>query len=54
MGHDVDLNRMGMQYPLSSTAPKDIWQELNGSISRVEIILGAESVGSHGYPTNNI
>jgi hypothetical protein len=45
MGHDVSIERLGMQYPLSSTAPKDIWQELNGSISRVEMILSAESNG---------
>lgn len=33
----VTVSRMGMQYPLSSTAPQELWTEAGGSISRVEL-----------------
>eukprot|EP01084_Bolivina_argentea_P053614 98426_1 len=35
-GHSVALTRMGMQYPLTTNAPKNIWQE-GGPISRTHI-----------------
>ncbi|MFN8154921.1 MAG: PKD domain-containing protein [Bacteroidia bacterium] len=31
----VTISRLGMQYPLSSTAPKEMWTETGGSVSRV-------------------
>ncbi|MFH0894671.1 MAG: T9SS type A sorting domain-containing protein [Bacteroidota bacterium] len=34
-GMPVTLERMGMQYPLSTTTPMDLWTEASGSISRV-------------------
>lgn len=44
-GQTVAIARMGMQFPLSTQAPHDIWQEVGGSISRLEITyeLGCES-----------
>lgn len=33
----LTLNRLGMQFPLSTTAPQDLWTESPGSISRVEL-----------------
>jgi hypothetical protein len=44
-GQNVLIERMGMQFPLSTTAPQDIWQEAGGNISRVEITyeVGCES-----------
>ncbi|PBQ32994.1 hypothetical protein CNR22_14820 [Sphingobacteriaceae bacterium] len=33
----LTLNRMGMQYALSTNAPIDIWSEASGNISRVEM-----------------
>ena len=33
----LTLNRLGMQFPLSTTAPQDLWTEAGGSISRVEL-----------------
>jgi hypothetical protein len=35
-GLPVTLVRLGMQFILSSTAPRDLWQETNGNISRVD------------------
>lgn len=34
-GYPVTLNRLGMQYPLTSTPPQELWTENGGSISRV-------------------
>jgi len=44
-GQSVDLTRMGMQFPLTTQLPHDIWQEAGGSISRLEITyeVGCES-----------
>ena len=44
-GQTVTIERMGMQFPLSSTAPIDLWTETGGNISRVEITyeVGCES-----------
>ena len=36
-GQPVTLARMGMQFPLTTTAPQDLWTENGGSISRVEM-----------------
>jgi len=36
-GTTVTITRMGMQFPLATTLPQDIWQETGGSISRLEI-----------------
>lgn len=36
-GTAVTLTRMGMQFPLATTLPQQIWQEAGGSISRLEI-----------------
>lgn len=44
-GQNVVLTRMGMQFPLASTPPQQLWTEVNGNISRVEITYetGCES-----------
>lgn len=34
-GMNVSLGRAGMQFPLTTTAPQNIWSEAGGSISRV-------------------
>lgn len=34
-GFPCTLNRLGMQYPLTTTAPQELWTETGGSISRV-------------------
>jgi hypothetical protein len=34
-GQAVSLGRFGMQFPLTTTAPQQVWQEAGGSISRV-------------------
>lgn len=34
-GNSVALTRLGMQFPLSTTAPQQIWQEASSNISRV-------------------
>jgi hypothetical protein len=36
-GTTVTITRMGMQFPLATTLPQEIWQEAGGSISRLEI-----------------
>jgi len=46
-GMPVTLTRMGMQFPLTSTAPQDLWTETAGSIGRVELIYG--TTGSTTY-----
>ena len=44
-GQSVTLTRMGMQYPLSTTAPQDLWTETTGALGRVQITyqLGCET-----------
>ncbi len=44
-GQPVTLTRMGMQFPLATLAPQDLWTEVGGSISRVEMTyeVGCES-----------
>ncbi|MHC4841362.1 MAG: putative Ig domain-containing protein, partial [Planctomycetota bacterium] len=36
-GNSVTLTRMGMQYQLPTTTARDLWTEVSGSISRVEM-----------------
>ncbi len=36
-GNTVTLARLGMQFPLTTTAPQQLWTENAGSISRVEL-----------------
>ncbi|MDP1799838.1 MAG: T9SS type A sorting domain-containing protein [Bacteroidota bacterium] len=58
----LTLNRLGMQFPLSTTAPQDLWTEASGSISRVELYttlgclnaLTAYTVTSNPNPTVSI
>lgn len=37
LGFNVTLERLGMQYNLSGTLPQDLWTEVGGYISRVEL-----------------
>lgn len=58
----LTLARLGMQFPLSTTAPQDLWTEAGGSISRVELYttmgclnsLTAYTVTSNPNPTVSI
>ncbi len=58
----VSLFRMGMQFPLSTTAPQQIWSQASGSISRVELYtslgclnsLTAYTVNANPNPTVSI
>ncbi len=45
-GQPVTLTRMGMQFPLGTTAPQDLWQEPAAAIGRTEITYstGCESI----------
>lgn len=43
-GNAVTLTRMGMQSPLSTTTPANLWQEPGGSISRVNLIYSTSTV----------
>ena len=54
-GQTVTISRMGMQFGLSTTAPIDIWQEIGGSISRVELTyeVGCESARVPAVATIN-
>jgi hypothetical protein len=36
-GQPVNIARLGMQYPLATNVPHDLWTEASGSISRVEM-----------------
>lgn len=39
-GLPISLARFGMQFPLATTAPQQVWQENGGSISRVRLFYG--------------
>lgn len=39
-GSTVTLERLGMQFPLATNTPQDVWTELGGNISRVELFYG--------------
>ncbi len=51
-GIPTTLTRMGMQFPLSSTAPQSIFSEVSGSISRVELIYGDAIQSGPIFPVN--
>lgn len=46
-GQSVTLTRLGMQYPLTTTPPQELWTEAGGSISRVNLYYDIS-------PNNNI
>ncbi|MDO8999773.1 MAG: T9SS type A sorting domain-containing protein [Bacteroidota bacterium] len=58
----LTLNRLGMQFPLSTTVPQDLWTENGGSISRTELYttlgcinaLTAYTVNANPNPTVSI
>ena len=54
-GQTVTISRMGMQFPLASTPPQDLWQEVGGNISRLEITyeVGCESSRTAAVATVN-
>ncbi len=55
-GQTVTISRMGMQFPLSTQLPHDIWEEpAGGNISRLEITyeVGCESSRSPAIATVN-
>jgi hypothetical protein len=53
----VTINRLGMQFPLTTTAPQDLWSETGGSISRVEFeykLLLSGCVSTPRLPVNGV
>lgn len=54
-GQSITLERMGMQFPLATTAPQQLWQEPGGNISRVEITyeVGCEGARTAAVATVN-
>ncbi|MBK8522478.1 MAG: T9SS type A sorting domain-containing protein [Chitinophagaceae bacterium] len=53
-GTTVNLIRMGMQFPLTTTAPQQIWQEPAGAISRVLFSTAQTGVGTCQSPTRTV
>ena len=51
-GNAVTFGRLGMQFPLSTNTPHDIWQEAGGSISRVELYYSTTPGASAIIPVN--
>lgn len=51
-GSSVDLIRIGMQFPLATTAPQELWTEPASSISRVQLIYGGALVSDSIVPVN--
>ncbi|MBL7753210.1 MAG: T9SS type A sorting domain-containing protein [Chitinophagaceae bacterium] len=50
-GSSVALTRLGMQFPLGSTSPQDVWQEpVSGNISRVEFEYSLAIPGCPSFP----
>lgn len=50
-GNSVPLNRMGMQFPLSTTAPQQIWQEpSSANISRVDFEYSLVNLVCPSFP----
>lgn len=49
-GSTVTLSRLGMQFPLTTTAPQDLWTEAAGSISRIEFEYSNSTTGCPSYP----
>jgi PKD repeat protein len=57
-GFPVTLNRLGMQFPLTTTAPQQLWTENSGSISRVNlyydtVITNTVSAAQQAFDTYN-
>jgi hypothetical protein len=52
-GLPMTIKRIGMQYPLATTSPQDLWEETGGAIGRTEITY---TVGCEGarVPVNAI
>jgi len=50
--YTVTLKRLGMQFSLATTAPKDLWTENTGSISRVELYTNSMACLSPLTPVN--
>jgi subtilisin-like proprotein convertase family protein len=53
-GTTVNLTRMGMQFPLTTTAPQDIWQEPAGAISRVLFSTAVTGPGTCTSPARTV
>ncbi|MBD3636251.1 MAG: T9SS type A sorting domain-containing protein [Crocinitomicaceae bacterium] len=53
-GNSVTITRMGMQFPLSTTPPQDLWQESGGSVSRVKFLYstGVDPLSANVTPVN--
>ncbi len=51
-GTAVTLGRSGMQMPISSNPMQNVWQEVNGSISRVEMYYSVTADTSVRVPLN--
>lgn len=45
-GNNMVLERLGMQFPLGTTAPQDVWTETGGSISLVEMFYDLSAASS--------
>jgi hypothetical protein len=46
-GQSITIKRIGMQFPLTTTAPQDLWEETGGAIGRTEVTY---QVGCEGTP----
>jgi hypothetical protein len=56
-GTPVAINRLGMQFPLTTTAPQQLWAEASGSISRIEFeykLLLSGCVSTPRVPVNGV
>ncbi|MBL0096004.1 MAG: hypothetical protein IPP46_05515 [Bacteroidetes bacterium] len=50
-GFPVTIQRLGMQFSLSTTSPQDLWTEAAGSISRVFLYYDTVYINVHGRGT---
>ena len=50
-GVNVNVTRLGMQFPLSTTAPQDLWSETTSSKSRVFFTYDSKACESNLVPT---
>ncbi|MBL0201671.1 MAG: M36 family metallopeptidase [Chitinophagaceae bacterium] len=53
-GTTVNLIRMGMQFPLATTAPQQLWQEPAGAISRVFFSTAMTVIGTCQSPARTV
>ena len=53
-GTTVNLIRMGMQFPLATTAPQQLWQEPAGAISRVFFSTAMSVTGTCQSPARTV